>query len=296
MNKFKLILIFFLSVTTLISCKSDDGVDSIDIQELAQQVGGLMSAVDETGGQDGNISFLNQEKEIFARKLKQPVKTYSIKDALITKAFAAQCSEVNTFSSCSANQIIRDFDECLVGGALFTGTVNLTFNDNGNACQINDDGESVTRAPNFNISGTRGGEMEVTTSGNTGQTLTRTSAGTYSFSNDGIRRRIRISGVTIFDFETTTGSPIAIQGSSRTNRVITGGSLETRNILSGRECEISPSNVTWASNCTCATSGSWTGSCSEGEEVAISITGCGTAQIVVGEESRDLTFYRCESL
>ncbi|RME18236.1 MAG: hypothetical protein D6797_00815 [Bdellovibrio sp.] len=45
--------------------------------------------------------------------------------------------------------------------------------------------------------------------------------------------------------------------------------------------------------CYCATSGTWSGSCSDGKSFSLSIQGCGSAVLTLGEDSESLNFDRC---
>jgi hypothetical protein len=54
--------------------------------------------------------------------------------------------------------------------------------------------------------------------------------------------------------------------------------------------------VSWTSSCNCPSSGSWSGSCSDGNSFSISITGCGSANLTLGEESSSVLFDRCHAI
>ncbi len=129
-----------------------------------------------------------------------------------------------------------------------------------------------------------------------GQTVTRTSSG-FDYSVGGMKRVLKDSdGETIADIETRTLSTISVTGTSRSNRVMNGGQLEIKNLTRGTTAVLTPSNLTWASTCNCAVSGSLSGSTSGDEsfdDFTITITGCGTANVSSGGKSEDVEFDRC---
>jgi len=291
----RIIAVSIALLLTAVSCgKKDPAPD----QEIAQNVGDQMSAVDEGGGSTGAYS----ENEVFgarrtfARLLPSEVQGPWYERLLLPRAEATSCLLAGTFGSCSSNVVTRTFNSCTVGLAVFSGTVTFTWSNGGlNNCTMPAANDSVSRKPNFTITGLRGGTFTASATGTIGQTITRGSAaGSFTFSNDGIRRVLKDGGgTTLLDFTTTTTTSLAITGAARSGRVLNGGTLHVVNNVSGTTCDFSPSNVTWTSTCNCATSGSWTGSCSDGKTATVTLTGCGTATLEVGSGSTDVTFDRC---
>jgi hypothetical protein len=164
-------------------------------------------------------------------------------------------------------------------------------------CTMSASGDSITRNPNFTLTGPRGGTLTVTKTGTIGQKIERGSAATsLTYTNDGINRKIAKSGTTLYDFTTSTTSGITITGNSRTSRVLSGGGLQVVNNLKNVTCTVAPTAVTWTSTCTCATSGTWSGTCSDGKSYSLEITGCGTARLTASSATADITFDRCESV
>lgn len=269
--------------------------DAADIQETAQQIGDVMASVDESGGDSNGTMAFNEGQRRFIARREQNVQGLFLNDVYsflnpVKPTEAAACS-TTSFSACNAGQRVRDLNNCTIGSAIFTGDVTLTFS---NPCSLSSNGDFVHREPNFTVSGRRGATLTVTKSGTHGQTTTRTPAG-FNFANDGIRRVFTLSGETLFDYTTSTTSNILVTGTSRANRVMDGGNLRILNNRTAVTCNYVPNDVTWSSTCNCASSGSWTGSCSDGKTTAVRITGCGTATVTMGEESEDFSFDRCYS-
>ncbi|MCC6138020.1 MAG: hypothetical protein IT287_05270 [Bdellovibrionaceae bacterium] len=292
--KFLKVVMVALTPLVFISCAEDE-LNVADIQETAQQIGDVMASVDESGGTtDGTVAFMEGQRKFMAVKDKQ-LPSNLVQDVFdlftpIKSAQAVACKDT-AFSSCSSGQKIRDLNGCTIGSATFTGTVTLDFSDA--ACAINSDGDDVDRSPDFTVTGRREATLTVTKTATNGQTLTRVSAGNFTFANDGIRRVFAAGGTALFDFTTLTTSPITVTGSDRATRVMTGGNLRVTNNKTSVSCNYVPNNVTWSASCNCASSGSWEGSCSDGKTSSVEITGCGSATITVDETAENLTFDRC---
>ena len=174
----------------------------------------------------------------------------------------------------------------------------LTYAGTGSGtCAIPAIGDSVNRVPAFTATLVGNNGSFEASAVSTGQTLTRTSSGTFTFGSTGIRRVYTSgSGNAIADMTTLTTSDITISGTTRTNRVVNGGMLQVTNNLTNEVCNVSPNNVTWTSAaCSCPTAGSWTGVCSTGQPVSVIFTStCGTVNTAYGSTSKTLTLERCE--
>ena len=285
--------ISLLAVLALISCAKEE--DAADIQETAQQIGDVMASVDESGGTtNGSMVMMESHKRMMAAREKAAGSFAFLSSiGLLPSAQAVACKDT-TFTGCASSQKVRDLGGCTIGSATFTGDITLQFSDN--TCVVDSDGDSVDRNPDFTVSGIRGSSLAVAKTGTFGQRITRVTSGNFTFANDGIRRLFTLAGETLFDYTTRTTTAISIIGTTRSDRIMTGGQLRVTNNISGVSCNYAPSNVTWASTRNCATSGTWTGTCSDGKDTSITVTGCGTGTIVVGEESEALSFDRCYSL
>lgn len=294
----------FLCLSLLIlssGCKKNaEDTAAADVQETAQQVGDVMASVDESGGNSGSIaSFDGRSVEnTFERFAPGTYDHKSVASLIVPEAQAAACTATNNFSSCSSNVITRTFGGCTVGSATFNGTVTLTWGGASTGCVMSAANDHVTRVPNFTVTGRRSATLTVTKTGTIGQRVTWTSGSggsrVMSFTNDGINRRFSLSGTTLFDQTTSVTSAITVTGTSRTSRVMSGGTLQVVNNLTSVTCSFSPTNVTWAGGtCNCPTSGSWSGTCTDGKSVTLDINGCGTANYTEGSTTTSVSFDRC---
>ncbi len=287
-------ILSLVALSFLVSCAEEE--TTVDIQETAQQIGDVMASVDESGGtSNGTMVMMESHRRFIAAREKAitPAALLFLNSlGLLPTAQAVACKDT-TFTACAASQKVRDLSGCTIGSATFTGNIALNFSDA--ACVIDSDGDMVDREPNFTVTGRRGAVLTVSKIA-TGQRITRVTAGNFTLSNAGIRRVFTLASQTLFDYTADTTSNITVTGTSRTDRVMTGGQLRVTNNLSGVICNYVPTNVTWASTCNCATSGSWAGSCSDGKATSVVITGCGTGTIAIGDDSESLTFDRCYSL
>ncbi len=284
--------------------KNENATTGTDISETSQQIGDAMASVDESGGSGGSLTSLETKsaERAFARLMPSSApahtKLRSFTSALVPEAQATTCFAASTFSSCSSNVITRTFNSCTIGSTTLDGTVTLTWNDTAinSVCAIAADGHSITRSPNFTITGRRGGTLTATKTGTNGQVVTRTASGVFSFTNDGIRRSLAYSGSTLFDFTTETTAALTITGALRSGRTLTstgGAALKVTNNITGVVCSYVPTDVTWGSTCNCATSGSWSSTCSDGKSSTLILSGCGTGVFTMGPESETVSFDRC---
>lgn len=285
-----------------VSCTQKE--ELVDIQETAQQIGDVMASVDESGGSTGSLALMDAQKRYFTKKTDQLPginwdRLWNRIDVVTPLAHAANCKDVATFGTCSNNVITRDFNDCTLGEATFRGTVTLTYDDLAvdNVCSMITAGHSVTRVPDFEVSGRRSATLTVRKSATQGQVITRgAGAGDFSLSNDGVRRIFAVDDLVLFDYTTRTTANIIISGATRSDRVMNGGNLRITNNDSRVSCDYTPSNVAWSATCNCATSGTWNGTCTDDTVSSLEITGCGTATFTMGEAIEDLSFDRCESL
>ncbi len=289
----------FLFAITLSGCKgTSENKNTVSIQEnAAHQIGDVMASVDEVGGSGGAYSMALSEQKNFVRLAPEHFKS-NWSSFLLPRAEAASCFLTNTWGSCSQNEIVRDFADCNIGGAVFSGTVTLSFADGtlDNTCTVDSDGDSISRVPDFAISSSQGAVYAVTKTGTIGQRITRTSAGIFAFSNDGIRRTVTYQGSALADFTTTTTTDLVVTGAQRNGRILNGGTIHVVNNLTSASCDFSPAAVAWNSSCNCPVSGSWSATCSDGKSGDIEITACGEGTFTLGESSESVVFDRCLSL
>lgn len=279
-------------------------VPDATLEETAQPIGDVVASIDEVGGSTGAIASRDLPSGegraadfLFARR--EPRDRFRLDSFLVPSAEATSCALAATFGTCSAHTLTRTFGGCTVGGARFSGTVAFDWSHlaASSTCDIAVSGDSVSRKPNFSVTGRHGAVLTVSTTGTDGQVLALTSGAgmnrVFSVSSDGIRRLFTVSGATLFDFTTETTSDLALTGSNRGSRVLSGGTLRVTNNSTGVTCDYVPSGVAWTTNCNCPTTGSWGGTCSDGTNVTLQHTGCGAAVFTKGATTIDLRLDRC---
>ena len=95
------------------------------------------------------------------------------------------------------------------------------------------------------------------------------------------------------DYTSQTTSAITVTGTGRSSRTMSGGSLRVTNNLTAVTCDYVPTDVAWSTTCNCATSGTWSGTYSDGKSASIAITGCGTANVTLASDTQAVVFDRC---
>ena len=285
----------------LVGCSPESRVSSEGLDEVAQQVGDVMASIDETGGPQGTLSQLENSYLKMERRLDPHFEF----PGLIPNAFASSCITSSSFSMCSASRsMTRTFNDCTLGLATFAGTVKLTWGGtSGSGCSLGipSAGGTITRAPDYTVTGLRGATLKVglDPSAALGQRLTYVgglgSGAQFNFSSDGIRRVFTLpDGSPLIDFTTRTLDNLVLTGVARSSsRVLNGGTLEVKNNLSDFKCDFTPNQVTWSPTCTCPVSGTWRALCSDGTNSSIELTGCGSAEFTFGLESQTISFDRC---
>ena len=213
---------------------------------------------------------------------------------MVHTAYAASCLQ-SSFGACTGGARMRTFDNCAIGAATLVGSVALSYSDT-SSCAVTVAGDSVTRSGSFTLTGPYGGTLAVNAVGG-GQTLTKTAVG-FDYSVPGMERVLTgPGGHTLFDISTRTTTAIHITGTSRADLVIVSGALEVSHNLAGYKVTLSPQNLTWSASCTCAVSGTLTGTVSggkhDGQSASVTLTGCGQAEVTIDGESDSVTMDRC---
>jgi hypothetical protein len=281
------------------------GSDVLEIQEVGQQLGDIMASIDEAGGSAGTLGQNDRQAatRLFARldpDFRSGQTALSHFFSWIPEAHAVLCSDSSTFGACTGSTTVtRSFGGCTLGSLTFTGSTSLIWSNAG-GCSLAAFGDFITRQPSITVTGRRGATLTINRSGTFGQKLTWQSGLTtnkvFGFSNDGIRRIFATgSGVILADLTTTTTADITVTGTTRTNRVLSGGNLRVTNNVSGVTCDYVPASVAWTAGCNCPNSGNWSGTCSDGKATSLTLNGCGTGTLTIGAESTTFAFDRCGS-
>jgi hypothetical protein len=295
-----LLACLFLILSMSACSKKSDNTDLFFSDEIAQNAGDMMAGIDESGGSSGTLAYQGEFKNaerILAQNSKDDLRWQNLISILVPKAQAVSCYAYG-FSACSSNSITRTFNNCSMGLSTISGSVFVGWDGSSANCTLGTTNDTITRIPSFVITGPSGGTFNVSKTSVYAQRMTWVSgtgsSKVFSYYNDGIRRWVKTAGgATVYDYTTTTTSNISVTGTTRSNRVINGGTLRVTNNISGVTCDITPTNLAWSTGCTCASSGSWSGSCSDGTSVNLSIGSCGTGTLSLGTSSMGVTFDRC---
>lgn len=286
----KSVIALFIGFFSILGCQQIES--TTENTEMAQQIGDLMASADEAGGSDGTLSWMEPDWRAIRSVREKPIFSWSF---LSQPAFAASCSSATTFGSCSNNTITRDFNGCTIGTAKLSGLVTLTWGGSAANCLMVANGDSITRSPNFMVTGGTDATLRVSKTGTYGQKITRVTASTFTMTSDGIRRLFTSqNGETVYDFTSETTSALSISGTSRSNRTLENGTLRVTNNTNHGYCDFTPSAVAWVATCNCPSQGKWVAVCSDGQSARLTLTGCGRAALTVGSaDSESITFDRC---
>jgi hypothetical protein len=269
-----------------------------DIDQIGNAIGEMMASLDESQG--GTTTAMPSPALPMLRtpdELRGPMWRRAM-DVVLPSAYAASCFDGSVmYSACSSGVRTKSWGSCAIGGATLDGTVTLTFNRD--LCVVATAGDAVTRTADFTLTGAYGGTLAVTSPGG-GQTLTKTATG-WEYSVGGMQRVLTgPGGRKLFDVTTHTTAPIVGSGASRANLVITSGSLQIDHNLAEYSVTLTASNLTWASTCNCAVSGTLTGTVSggrrDGKSASVTITGCGQADVTLDGETESVDLDRCGSI
>ena len=265
--------------------------------QIGAAVGEVMSSLDDSAqGSAATAMLPSLPMRRVPDELRGPAWRRAL-DAVFPSAYAATCVDA-AFSACDAGVRARTFDGCSLGLATLAGSVTLTFNRS-TVCLLATDGDAVTRTADFTLTGLYGGTLAVSSPGG-GQTLTKT-AGGFEYAVGGMERVLTgPGGRTLFDVGTRTTAPIVVTGSSRANLMIVSGALEVNHQLAGYKVTLVPDNLAWSASCTCAVSGSLTGTVSggkhDGKAASVTLTGCGEADVTIDGQTDSITLDRCVPL
>lgn len=267
-----------------------------DSEQIAQASGDVMASLDEST-LDGQIATGGPYQS--SPRLGRKSLLRSVGDLVISPAYAATCGILNRFTACSSGVRTKDFGSCSYNGLTFEGSVSLSFSDT-SACSVDDVGESVTRAAEFKIVNKQSETLTVSSAGG-GQKLTRDGAAAYKYTVLGMNRVLTdAQGEKEFDISTRTLADISVTGSSRSDRVANGGTLQITHNLAGAVTELVPENLTWNSSCNCPVSGKLVGNTQGGSgrravntDFVVEMTACGKATVTSGTDVNEVEFDRC---
>jgi len=176
------------------------------------------------------------------------------------------------------------------------GVVQFLFSDPG-PCGLSAEGDTVTRAVNYSLSGKKMGVMELTSS-NQGQVLLKTSAG-FQFTVNDLSRVLRWDHdgeTSSIDF--STPAPWVVSGFDRQARVVNSGSLRARHAEFGWTAELQiVEPLAFAAGCNCPISGSLAGSITGDQtdpDFRVKFEECGVSRVIAeGGETLRVKLDRC---
>jgi hypothetical protein len=289
----------FLILLLNLACGKKEKKDSVDIQEYGQQVGDMMAALDEAGG--GQADWVSSR--FLPRSLERTYYRYEKKPlSFIDSAHAAACAQALSAQyqkSGNPCQMVRTFNDCTSDGLKFSGEVNFQFSTAD--CNLSGSDSEVTRAPNVSIDGRRKATLKIMVLENAspgGQEIKRIGADPkFEFTSGGVRRYFQTSsGRILFDTTSRTLSPIIVEGQTRSDRKLTGGTFRVLDNKSKVSCDYIPQNVAWSATCNCGVSGEWLASCTDGSSAKVVISSCGKAQVEYHGKKQEFQFDSCFNL
>ena len=225
-------------------------------------------------------------------------------EALLPIAFASGCSRA-VYNTCQSGIKSEDYLNCSPGLSNFTLNGNVTLTYSNSICDMTSIGSSVTRSYDVNLSGPRGGELNISSSikadytGNNyggGGRITVTNSG-WNLDVLGKHKTLNFKNKTLYSVSARTISPLVITGSlSRASRVINAGQLEVNHNLAKFTAVFSPQNLQWANSCCHPIGGSlnvvWSGS--KTGTASVTFQGCGQAQVNENGQTKDIELSYCE--
>jgi len=278
---------------------------SFNSKELAQNVGEVVASIDDMSGDgSGTFAMMRGHQKTIARLLPGAKSTYAsmpIMKILLPEAQAAACSTVS-YAACAPNgpnhsDRTKTFGGCTIGDATVTGSADLSYFGTGNnSCRMSNASDAVAWKPNATATNADG-SFSITAPGSFGIVLTRENSTDFHLTNDGIRRVLTYSGMTLLDTTTTIENATRLQftGASRSGRVLSSGTITITNNRNSKSCSYSPSAVTWGNaSCRCPNSGTISGTCTDGATSVVTFgSTCGTVTINQGGTQTEVELDRC---
>lgn len=268
------VLSAILSSFVFTSCVGAQSADSeiVYSTELAQQVGDFMAMLDEASGASTG--------------------TYNFVQSL-------GCAGTG-LSACSNSTIIKNYAGCSSNGSTIEGSLTLLYTGtNSGTCQLNTVGDNVDVIPAFNHRTPENNLFEENKIGTYGLRIAYASGSgasrNFTVTAQGVRRIYKLDGTTKYDVSTFVPTAMTLQKPDRANRTLaSAGTLRFQNSLTGEQCDLVPNAITWSATCTCAVSGSWSGTCQQTGTFNLTLNGCGQATVSLGaEEPKAIQLTRC---
>jgi hypothetical protein len=292
------ILISIVLISTLVACgKKENNEEDVSVgSEEAAVESGITMIGGLADDQSGSSLALKSE-------VNNPYPNFM--DILAPKAYAANCSRA-FFQGCSSGVKSISYDGCEIPGTskLLDGEVALTYTDS--TCSLANNGESVTRTYDIQMSGIRGGVIGYSSAiqkdyreeeyGGGGR-ITRTPSG-WEIDILGRHAQLTFRNREIYNTSIRTLSPVEVTGSlSRTSRLINGGQIEVSHNKAEFTATMTPNNLQWTGSCCHPTSGTldvvYSGNIT-GQAIVTFGSVCGQATVDKDGQSKSIQLSYCE--
>lgn len=298
-----------LGFVLLTACgkKDDDSTTTSspsDLSETANAASEQAIAAAQSFDSSSYAMIQNKRKETVAKRVQNLI----LPEALAATACNAGGSSTGSCPGSAPYTIERTYNSCSMADSAITlsGTADYTYSASG-CSMIGVTNRTVTRTTNLTMTGKNGGTLTISSAnatdyrGNTiggGQTLAvNATSGEYSYTVGGVTRTLTgPGGTTLMSLATRTTSAIMASGTSLSNLVLSGGSLEIIHNKAKYVLTLTANNVGFSNSCACPVSGSMTGtySGSVSGSATISYAGCGTADVTTsGGASASVTIDSC---
>jgi hypothetical protein len=282
MISFKRSALVLLTLSGLACGRLGNNGETVDYNaEAANAAGEQLAAIDEGAPGSG----------VGLAPVRAPWKHDLMNLFTLPSAYAATCTLASSWA-CSTtvpagapagtmSSVTGDFSGgCSSGGITLTGKTEIDFSTANCHIPLTDD--YLIRFPNYTFTAL-GYTLAVSAPAGGGQKLARTGLSSFEFTGLGVERVATDSkGKTLFDIETTTGSPVTVTGLTRAGRTVNGGSIVVEHKLAGFTTTLVPNNLTFSASCNCPTSGSLAATNSGSRSNTWSITmgpNCGDATL-----------------
>jgi hypothetical protein len=220
------------------------------------------------------------------------------------EALASNCNRA-VFATCSSGVKSEAYTGCVPTNTSrsLTGQVQLNYSQSN--CSLSSDGDQVVRTYSLNLTGPRGGVVNISSqsaqdysglSYGGGGKLTKTSSG-HEIEILGKHKTFTRNNNTYYSVSVRTLNPLVLTGGlTRSSRVLSSGTIEVNHNLAKYTMTMTPNNVAWSNSCCHPVSGSFSVNYSGSKTGSATVTfnGCGTANLNQGGQDTQLTMNYCE--
>jgi hypothetical protein len=219
---------------------------------------------------------------------------------------SVQLCSIASLALCQNGERSATFDSCtdLFTGGILSGDIKLDYSEQN--CSMQNSGDSVTRTVDVSYTARGGWKVEVSSADHAtydgvtvggGGRLTYEGAASFKAKILGEHRKlIGVAGRVLIDHSIHSSSDVNVSAPSADIRVVDGGSIELSHNLAKYTASFSPHSLTFSAGCCYPISGTldldYAGSIRGSAQVVFQ--GCGSAKLVRGGTSANLTFNECD--